>query len=233
MINWVLPNVISVDDVINVSDEILECITKISTGIVTEKINEFVNANLNSADNNIRLAAEKLQKAYSSLNFANDYLSSKEAKDFADELVSIQYSDISVNTDLDTLKKWRLSIIDLLAEDKEFIESYTNEVSKSETYGIKTAYTAKLDKDNLDSVLDYMVSLSKNNISMQITVVGLCERIRTYKNLFKNGNYNINKPTVLRKAIYKKDRLKNILKGLDFLIPKLENNKNAISWRKL
>jgi len=231
--NWIVPGIISVNDIVDLPNDVLDLFTRISTGIITKRVNEFVDNNINSDNQNNKQAASKLKIAYERLNRTNEYLSSQDAKDLADALVNLQYSDVSVSTDIHTLKKYRQQILELLAEDEDFLRTYTGEVSRSETRGMKAAYTAKLDKSNLEDVLEEMRKLAlehKEHISTILNVVGNIEK---NKSLFKNGNYNVNNHTVLRKAIYKKDKLRNILKGLDFLIPRIEASENARGWRRL
>lgn len=229
MLTYVLPNIMTVDDVNNVSDEFLKLLSNISTGIVLKTVNDFVNKNINSPIQANADAAAKLQEAYRSVNEIQEYLNSNEAKNLADTLVSLQYSDVSASTDIAKLKYWRMLIIELLSEDEDFMKSYTSAVGNVSNVGYKTAYTARLDKDNLQTTLEAMEELAVEDM----TAAKLVGNIKKMKNLFKNGNHNINKPTVLRKAIYSKDRLKTILRGLDFLIPRLESNVSPATWRRL
>lgn len=236
MQTWVLPLVLDTDDVIKLPDEALELLTKISTGIILDKVNEFVANNSNSSNPNVAEAAGKLEKAYAGINAMNEYLNSEQAKDMAEVLSSLQYSDISYDTNIHTLRMWRDLIIDLLSEDPEFAASRNVSNGQIEINGYKTAYTPKLDKENLDSVLSKfgdMANDSAFSVTQRSAVSKLYLALNKNSSLFKNGKYNVNKPTVLRKAIYKKDRLLNILKGLDFIIPKMENGENAIGWRQL
>lgn len=229
--SWVLPNVISTEDIVELPTEVLAEFTKISTGIVTSYVNKFVEANINSSNPTDREAAVKLKEAYAKLNKTTEYLKSKDAQDFAESLSKLQYSDVSYNADLEVLKMWRLQIIDLLSEDENFRESYTGDMSESETRGMKTAYTPKLDKDNLEDTLARMTGfgIATGTVSQTSKLIA---RIKNNPNLFKNGNYNLNNPTVMRKAIYKRDKLINILKGLDFIIPRKEAGTPANTWRR-
>lgn len=233
VINWVVPGIISAQDINELPDEVLDLFTKISTGIITKRVNEFIDINLGSSNQVTSKAANKLKVAYDRLNRTNEYLSSQDAKDLADVLANLQYSDVSVNTDLYTLKKYRQQILELLAEDEDFVKTYTNGVSESETRGMKSAYTAKLDKQNLEDILEEIKELAMQHRDSIVSILNVADSIERNKSLFKNGNYNVNNYTVLRKAIYKKDKLRNILKGLDFLIPRLEANESARSWRRL
>lgn len=228
MSKYVLPTILTTDEVLSIPDKVLCSFTRISTGIVLDNVNEFVRLNKDSQDTECRDAALKLERIYKEVNDVNAYLESDEAKDLANTLASLQYSDVSASTDLNQLKMYRTLILELLSEDEEFMREYMNKEVKVEA-GRKTAYTAKLDGDNLESVLEDMMNKAHGNVA----AMSLISRIQKNKSLFKNGNYNINKPTVLRKAIYKKDKLKNILRGLDFLIPKMEAGQNPISWRRL
>lgn len=228
---WVLPNILTDEDVVNLSDDVLKELTKISTGIVIKYVNSFISDNINSNNPVSREAAVKLQNAYLQLNKTVEYLNSKDARDFADTLSKLQYSDISYDTDLEVLKLWRTQIIDLLSEDEDFRKSYTGDMSDSETLGMKTAYTTKLDKDNLNDTVSRITGIAIATGCTKAANV-LVSGIRKNPNLFKNGNYNLNRPTVMRKAIYKKDRLQNILRGLDFLIPRKEAGLSANEWRR-
>ena len=230
---WIVPGIISSKDIIELPDDVIDLFTRISTGIVTKRVNEFVNDNLNSTNQTDSQAAAKLKIAYERLNRTNEYLSSQDAKDLADVLANLQYSDVSVNTDIHTLKKYRQQILELLAEDEDFVRTYTGDVSGSQTRGMKAAYTAKLDKSNLEDVLNEMRELALKHVSSVEAILNLVGNIERNKSLFKNGNYNVNNYTVLRKAIYKKDKLSNILKGLDFLIPRVEACESARGWRRL
>lgn len=226
---YVLPGIMTVDDVNSVSDEFLKELTNISTGIILKTINEFIDKNSGSGNADVAKAANKLCKAYQDINEFNAYLNSDEAKNLADTLVSLQYSDVSATTDLRQLKLWRMMIIELLSEDKDFLESYKGDIGDVSNVGHKTAYTTRLDKDNFQATVDRM-----REIAIGDPIAGrLVDNIVKMKNLFKNGNHNVNKPTVLRKAIYAKDRLKNILRGLDYLIPRLESGTSPVSWRRL
>ncbi len=225
----VLPTILTSEDVLQIPDEVLTLMTRISTGIVLGNINKFVAANRESSDSVDREAALKLERIYTDVNEVKAYLESEEAKNLANTLASLQYSDISATTDLRTLKMYRMLIIELLSEDEDFVNSYTTEQLELGASGRYTAYTAKLDKANLEEVLELMGEAAHGVPA----AMSLINRIDKNKSLFKNGNYHINTPTVLRRAIYKKDKLKNILRGLDFLIPRLEVGQSPTTWRRL
>lgn len=224
----VLVTILSVDDVLNIPTEVLNLLPLISTDIITYNINRFVDNNLESSDAKCKEAATKLKDAYAHVNEVHDYLDSQEARDLADTLATLQYSDITVDAGLDKLKIYRELILDLLSEDTEFIREYNNGIANDVT-GKRSAYTAKMDGSNLESVLSKMELESHGNPD----ALALVSRIRKNSSLFKNGSKAGNKSTVLRKAIAKKDKLKNILCGLDFLIPKMESGQNPMTWRKL
>jgi hypothetical protein len=225
----ILPTILTVDDVLDLSDEMLNLFTKISTGVIVENINEFVEKYKNSEDVECRDAALKLERIYKPMNDVNAYLESDEAKSLSDTLSALQYSDVSATEDLDKLKMYRSLIIELLSEDEDFVKSYLNDEVNKDGLSKKTAYTTKFDKENLQNVLEEMDKAAGMNVTARM----LISSIENNASLFKNGNYNINKPTVLRKAFYKKDKLKNILRGLDFLIPKLEAGVSPATWRRI
>ena len=225
----IIPTVITVEDVLGIPDAVLCLLPSISTGIVLDKINTFIKRNIESSNEILKAAAIRLQAAYEELNATNAYLASDEAKDLSETLYRLRYDDISVNTSLDTLKTYRALILELLSEDEEFINSYTNEKIEKKSTGTKVAYTTKLDSKNLENVLEKMLAVSECNIlAFQLRI-----KIQNNKNLFRNARLALNNKTVLRKAIYKKDKLINILKGLDFLIPRLESGQSPATWRRL
>lgn len=233
MTKWVLPNVLSVDDVLELDVQLLTVLSNISTGVVLQYVNDFIKNSANSDDPNVQQAGAKLNEAYREVNEINDYLASDEAKNLADTLASLQYSDIRHETDTAKLMAWRALIIELLSDDKDFLETYKNEVNGSSTKGFKSAYTAKLDKDNLSEAMDMIQQLSREVPGQMHCGMRLHSAISNNKNLFKNGSNKVNKPTVLRKAIYKKDKLKSILKGIDYLLDKKQSGAAPRSWRRI
>lgn len=234
MTKWVLPNVLSVDDTLLLDIEVLKVLSGVSTGVILKYVNKFIDTGINSADPDVQQAATKLQEAYKEVNDVNRYLESDEAKQLADTLVSLQYSDIKYETDTPKLVAYRELILELLSEDEDFMKAYIGEVNANVAKGYKTAYTAKLDMDNLDSAIQQIseiaTKLSGPSSQAALKLMGV---IDSNKNLFKNGNNKINRPTVLRKAIYQKDRLKSILKGIDYLLGKKESGDSPRSWRRI
>ena len=236
MNKWVLPGVLRVDTVNALSVEVFTLFAQISTGIVIKRINDYIAAH-ESEEGEEGDAARKLKAGYSQVNRINEYLESDEAKDLADTLASLQYSDVSCTEDINKLKLYREMIIELLSEDEDFRSEYEGEIAEDATRGMKTAYTTKLDKENLSNVLvQIRLEATRNpnyDQAARSMASDLCMTIEKNKNLFKNGSHNINRATVIRKAIYKKDKLRNILRGLDYIIPKIEAGESAYSWRRL
>ena len=233
MTKWVLPNVLSVDDVLELDIELLTVLSNISTGVVLQYVNDFIAGSSNSGDGTVTEAGDKLREAYREVNEINDYLASDEAKNLADTLASLQYSDIKHEVDTAKLLAYRSAIIELLSDDKDFIETYKNEANGSSNKGFKSAYTAKLDKDNLADAMDRISELAMKIPGQSGAGMRLYGAIDRNKNLFKNGSNKVNKPTVLRKAIYKKDKLKSILKGIDYLLDKKQSGAAPRSWRRI
>ena len=233
MTKWVLPNVLSVDDVAVLDVELLKVLASVSTGVVLKYINDFINGNVSSDIPDVQSAAIKLQEAYTEVNEVNAYLASDEAKNLADTLASLQYSDIKHEVETPKLLAYRSLIIELLSDDKDFVETYKGDVESSLGKGFKSAYTAKLDKDNLLDALDRITQLSKDIDGQLVPGSRLRSAIENNANLFKNGSNKVNKPTVLRKAIYKKDKLKSILKGIDYLLEKKQEGAAPRSWRRI
>ena len=232
MTSWVLPGILKAEEVQMTDMEVLVMMSNISTGIVLNYVNKFVDANIGSGDPVLAEAASKLQRAYEEVNKVNDYLNSEEAKNLSETLCSLQYSDVSAELPMEKLIVYRSAILELLSEDAAFLEEYQRDVPDSVTRGFKTAYTPKLDGDNLAATLDGMrvFATGEDAVNRGFDLV-LADRIEKNKNLFQNSHAKINAPTVMRKAIYKKDRLKSLLKGIDFLIDKRREGVSPRSWR--
>lgn len=233
MIRWVLPNVLSIEDVQALDVQLLKVLSNVSTGVVLKYINDFIQKNLQSPDPDVQMAATKLNQAYEEVNQINEYLASDDAKNLADTLASLQYSDIRNEVEDAKLLAYRSLIIELLSEDPEFIESYKGEVDGSATRGYKSAYTAKLDKENMLEALKDIDELSQSIPGQMGPGMRLKAAISNNMNLFKNGSNKVNRPTVLRKAIYKKDKLKSLLKGIDYLLEKKQSGAAPRSWRRI
>lgn len=232
MTEWVLPGILKMEDVASIDPAILEMMSRISTGVILGYVNKFVASAEGSNDPAKVEAAAIMKAAYDKVNKVNDYLSSDEAKDLADTLCSLQYSDVSAEMPVEKLISYRATILDLLSEDKDFVDSYKKECLEGKSSGMKSAYTPKLDEDNYVSVIDEMNEYVYKNRSSQSTAI-LVTKIGNNKNLFVNSRAKANAPTVLRKAIYRKDRLRSILRGLDFLIEKKESGESPRSWRSI
>lgn len=231
MTSWVLPGILSADDVQKIPVEALVEMSKTSTGIIINYVNKFVASNIESDDPTLRQAAETMKAAYEEINRINEYLTSDEAKALSDTLCSMEYRDISAEVSLEKLIVMRSTILELLSEDEDFVKSYTSEIGESATHGMKTAYTVKLDEDNMFIVCRNMRAICGNQQSYAgLELVSAMER---NSNLFKNSRTKLNSPTVLRKAIYKKDKLKSILRGIDYLIKKKQGGDSPVSWRKV
>lgn len=231
MTSWVLPGILKADDVQAIPMDALIEMSKTSTGIIINYVNKFVSSNIESDDPMLRRAAEIMKAAYDEINRINEYLNSDEAKVLSDTLCSMEYRDISAEVPLEKLIVMRSTILELLSEDEDFVKSYTNEIAESATHGMKTAYTVKLDEDNMYNVCNRMRVICDQHHSA--AGMHLISAITSNSNLFKNSRTKLNSPTVLRKAIYKKDKLKSILRGIDFLIGKKQAGVSPISWRKV
>ncbi len=230
MTDWVLPGILKVEDVHAVDPVILCMMSNISTGVILGYVNKFIGSASSSNDAVKVEAASVIGSAYEQVNKVNDYLNSEEAKNLADTLCSLQYSDVSAELPIEQLISYRSVILDLLSEDKDFVESYEKESLEGQASGMKVAYTPKLDESNYFRCLHEMdVYIAEHGASPETS--RLIDRIRSNKNLFVNSRAKLNSSTVLRKAIYKKDRLRSILRGLDFLIDKKNSGASPRSWR--
>ncbi len=230
MSEWVLPGVLKVEDVPSIDPNILKMMSEISTGVIMNYVNKFIEKANTSGDETERQAANILRDAYADINKLNEYLNSAEAKDLADTLTSLQYSDVSADMPIEQLICYRSMILDLLSDDEEFLSSYKEDIS-GRSSGMRIAYTPKLDAENYERVLTRMYDSITNNTSYK--TLDLIKRISNNKSLFINSKSKTNQATVLRRAIYQKDRLKSILHGLDFLIDRKSRNVSPRTWRTI
>lgn len=230
---WVLPGILKAEDVSRVSPELLKMMSNISTGVILGYVNKFIESNSGSSDAVLSQAANVLANAYDEVNRVNEYLNSEEAKNLSDTLCSLQYSDVSAEMPIEQLISYRAKILELLSEDADFVSEYNRDCPVNSTNGYKSAYTAKLDENNFESVYKEMSEFALNNPAASKYNLNLLEKIRMNSNLFINSRTKVNSPTVLRKAIYHKDRLRSILRGLDFLIDKKNSGESPRAWRRI
>lgn len=229
--NWVLYNILSVELVNKLPDDVLELFVSISTDIIIDRINKFISNNITSNIPENKQAAVKLSRLYENINKRNEYMESDEVKGLAKNLIRADYNDVSADTDIIVLKELRLAIISILSEDSVYRELYISEAEEDKSLGLKVAYTEKMDNERLENVLDKLDNY-KCSDEMKINIDTLADIIENNKSLFKNGIGRLNKATPLRPVFARLDKLKNILRGLEFLIPKLENSVDARSWRR-
>lgn len=232
MTNWVLPGILKADEVLLLPYEFIVELSKISTGVIMDYVNKFIATNMESSDPTSQQAASILSSAYEEVNKVNEYLNSDEAKTLSNTLCSLQYSDISSEIPMEKLIVYRSTILELLVEDEDFVANYNRDMGGAVSTGNKTAYTTKLDGSNYESVMERMQS-KEVCAGKEILCDTVCKRISQNENLFKNSRAKLNSATVLRKALYKKDRLKSILRGLDYLIDKKKSGEPPRSWRRV
>lgn len=231
MMDWALPSLLTVDEVLILPNKMLQLLTDISTDIVIDRVNIFVANNINSENQDRKRAAEILRNAYARVNSMTSYLESDEAKKLATTLAELDYRDININTDLHLLKEYREQIIDFLSEDEEFVKSYSS-VIKSDTRGFKQAFITKLDSENLEETLARMQDIGQISDEEYDACERLRSRIEEMPSLFKNAK-NARQNTIFYRTATKTTKLKHILRGLDFLIPKMERGEAMLKYRSL
>lgn len=232
MIVWVLPGILDAEEVRYIAPQLLEMMASTSTAIIVDYVNKFIAKYKGSSDVICAEAADKLEAAYASVNAINEYLNGDEAKNLADTLAALQYSDISAELPTEKLLYYKSLILELLMEDADFAEQY-KQGSSIQATGYKTAYTVKLDADNFNETLDAMRKFCTENPRYAGAGLMLVDKLNKQKNLFTNGRTKTNSATVLRKAIYHKDKLKSILRGIDFLLERRAENVSPRAWRML
>lgn len=226
----VLPRVLSAELVAQCSDEALSYLQYVTTDIVMMYVNEFFKRTASSSDPVDTIASEKLKKALKNVIETQSYLESEETRDFGRELAALSYSDISYNANIEDLKRWRSMICELFADDATFKKEFGDMESNPDTRGMKIAFTPKMGAENLDEVLLNLKNYALDN--HDVNAATLATIIEHNKSIFKYNSKKESKPTVLRNAIYNKDRLFSIMRGLNFLIPRMEKGVSPSTWRK-
>ena len=228
----VMPGVLTVDDVIDCSQDFLNVLPMASTEIVQKKVRDFIDANIESEDVKNKTAAEKLYVAYEHTFRQSDYMKGSTARDMANVLAKISLDDVKAQANIVDLQKKRSTILDLLSEDQDFINSYKNVIEESETKGLKMAYTPKMDKENFESFIRMLYTVpwtSADTLHIRDAIIG---KIQAFKQLFINPKSEDNKRTQLSRSFERRDALIEVLRGLDYVIPRLQNGVEPMTWRR-
>lgn len=235
MIDWVIYMVLSPKDIVEIDPAILKLTANISTGPIVSAVRKFIAQAEEFGDSTDKMAAEKLKVAYAEVDAIDEFINGDEAKKEVDTLLHLQYSDITATTDRETLEHYRNLILDLLAEDEEFINYYgktedERQSLRSRANGMRVAYKTRLDKDNLNNVLDQMYAIL-NEGGTTVATRNWVNFIKQNSSMFINSSMRPDNTTRYRAVAYQKDKLKSILRGLDFLIGQLDAGHKAQSWR--
>lgn len=219
MNSFILPGLLTTDTVNNVNIKLLALLPKISTDIVQTRINSFIEYYENSSDGDCKIAVEKLKEVFAEDKATREYLQSDYARTLANELISLQYSDISISTDKETLIRYR-DRIDELFNDKRNVQ-----------------YMPVLDAENYETVLKEMESLCGKLASQadsdELNANSVfCTMIRNNRSIFCNKGVNAEQ-TVLYKALRQEKKLMNIRKCIENILPKVGANGIKDNWRVL
>lgn len=211
----IIPGVLDTETVISVPADALGYFIDISTKIVLQSIKSFIDKNINSNNEDVRAAAQKLSTAYKKVEERNAFLESDETKEMIDTLSKLDYTSISIDSDREMLDRY-----------KDTITAYLSNIDSNESTST-SAVEAKKDKVLLDTELNTMRKKYGNNPD----VLALTRAIERNKKLFTLGNAKeINTP--FKRLSYKNDMLKNMLKSIDF-IEYVQDHGNSRQWRMI
>jgi hypothetical protein len=211
----VIPGVLDTDLISNIPTEVIKMLPLISTDAIVNAVNRFVQSNSDSTDLGVRDAADQLRAAYSDINELEKTLHDSKAK-----------SDLEILVDLDlSMLDARTTTTQELQTYRRLIDAYIGDEKDEKIQG----FIPKKDTNNLESVLSdmecYIVDWPAVNT--------LVSNIRKYKSIFKDGQWTRDKQTMYSRIYKKRYALRDIKRGIDFLLDKHEKQVPSASWRVL
>lgn len=237
MSSWVIYNVLAEDEVYAMSDELLAMFVKASSSISIIRVNEYIKANENGNDMQ-RCVAEKLKAAYASVNDAILYRQSVEARKLTDELNSLQFSDINIKVDTDTLKRYRSEIIKVFSEDEDVRRLYINDsYDENELELYRLRYSSKercVTSEDKANAITSICAYGQTHPEEEWICRNLINRMQDKKcnGAFVDlGSDNV-KSTIFARVRWRKALLMNIVKSIDFLLEKKEKGIDPKTWRR-
>lgn len=215
---WVVPSKIDTDLIENLPDKAMAILADLSSNIVVMHVNRFLNSQ-NASAANLGSVCDKLRAAYAYTNEKMDYLKSEKVKEMVNELRNLQFEDITYTTPRDKLDAYKILIEELI--DNEYASAYTDEKD--------TQYL----KAGMQQLETYVGELVRSGASYG--AINSCYRlhkiIHDNKSLFRNPPFKRNSATILRGVLYRKDDFEIMLRGINFIIGKLDSHANPRSWR--
>lgn len=215
---WVVPGKIDTELIANLPDRAMTILADLSSNIVVMHVNRFLGSK-NAGVANLGSVCDKLKVAYAYTNEKMDYLKSEKVKEMANELRNLQFEDITYTTPRDRLEMYKMLIEELI--DNEYASAYTDE---KDTQYLKSGMEQLRQMAN--DLLKVNASPSEINACFR-----LYEIIDKNKSLFRNPPFKRNTATILRGVLYRKDDFELILKGIGFILKKLDSHANPRSWR--
>ena len=211
----VIPGVLDTDLMKHIPAEVIKMLPLISTDAIVNAVNRFVQSNSNSTDLDVRNAADQLRVAYNDINELEKTLHDSKAK-----------SDLEILVDLDlSMLDARTTTIQELQTYRRLIDAYIGDEKDEKIQG----FIPKKDLNNLESVLDEM----EGYIADWPAVNDLVSNIRKYKSIFKDGQWTRDKQTMYSRIYKKRYALRDIKRGINFLLDKHEKQVPSASWRVL
>ena len=204
---WVIDYLLTENDIFILRDcNLLSQFVSCSKSVVINSIIKYINSDTANKD-----VVDILKEYYSDKIHLKESFEDEEVLNKFITISEINYNSVKPSLSLSTLKQMKETIESVIGENE--LPPYINKVSPS----------------IINDIIECLNSMYKHNKNSSYRE--LVFRLNKNKSLFKD-NKNANAKGTPAKNVYKKiPELKIIIKGIDFLIDKLENDINPNSWR--
>lgn len=204
----VLLGIISEDVAYKIPMDIFKGIASVSSGIVLKRIDRYLNDT-----NAMPVVQRRVKEAYSEVTEKNDWYTSENILNAAQELSSLMYSDINASQSIETLQKWKDDIQMIL----------------DSPYAV--AYIPPVKVESLKELCDVLVSRSKEIGPDGAYLMSLSDDLQANKVLFKDAPFKGYRGTPVKRIINDKTKYEIMLKGIDFLMERKHAGNNPQTWR--
>ena len=210
---FILPGVLSHELIINLPDEVIELLPNISSKIIIKYVNTFIANNINSSNEELKLAATKLQKAYKKRNDGINYLKSDELKEKLAFARSVSYLDVSAESGDQSLNELKDKIQNVLEVSDEL---------------------NKMSFDDIDTVMN-KINIIKSNATeeQQSYCEVLLRTLKQNKNLFTNSSASGKEWGIISSFNKTRDKLNGISNSIDTLLKRMATCKSSKEWRTI
>jgi uncharacterized protein with NRDE domain len=211
----ILPGILTVGDVLTLPEEILKCLTNVTTKDMETYIDAFIKYSGNADAENAE-AAKKLESVYRDYKELQAYVNSQEMDDNISIIRTINITDINYSTPTSDLIMWKDRMNNILdGEDK----------------------LVKLDEENFVSTINDMVNLSsKFDEQVQKTTNRIVAGMKKMSSIFINTKSSQPTSSRLSTALKYKDKIGTLVHTIDDVLKIQENGtdgRNPREWRCL